>query len=483
MHCTAWTCDAEHYTAVFITWTAKNEVVHDMLICCGVQDEHERRNSWELDEEKYANEIKFNAQSIIDYIEMKLQEVGLSIYEHIDFICGDNCSTNKCMAKKVTEAIALQFEGDLAYTVPLVGCASHRLNLAQQSLYLTAGRKVLVDKVDKLMGQLKTLKNGSTLRKLSDHLPQRKQDTRWGSTDTMLKKYVKIRHVIVAPTDGNPGFGQDVLQFLPNYGEDVFIDKMLQDIDVVESASNALQRSGSKRLTLYEARALCDNLSQMDHSYRTYLSPDAAIVHDKNFENAIVKVQKGLESQLTAEEIKAVKRFFIPTQTDQQIDSSSSNSAASAASSSSSSSSSSSAVGNSLHTADEVIEEVQERRAKQQRVWVSAYRFTNHVSPTSNIVERLFSRAKLIMRPHRKHMSPWNLELLLLLRFNKVLWGAQTIQQIIEETTVQSAAVAHERVLAAQEAAAAATAALTAATAIAETIAAAQTVHVNGDNR
>ena len=49
---------------------------------------------------------------------------------------------------------------------------------------------------------------------------------------------------------------------------------------------------------------------------------------------------------------------------------------------------------------------------KRRRAYKSKYRPpTGHVSPTSNIVERTNSHAKLIMCDRRKHMSPpWHLE-------------------------------------------------------------------------
>jgi hypothetical protein len=51
-----------------------------------------------------------------------------------------------------------------------------------------------------------------------------------------------------------------------------------------------------------------------------------------------------------------------------------------------------------------------------------------HCLTTSNIVERLFSRAKLILSERRKSMSPYHLELLLFLRANQELWNDYTIQ-------------------------------------------------------
>ena len=61
------------------------------------------------------------------------------------------------------------------------------------------------------------------------------------------------------------------------------------------------------------------------------------------------------------------------------------------------------------------------------------YRSTYHVSPTSNIVERLFSVAGIIMRPHRRQMNPWSLELLIMLRANKDMWNYGTLQKLLTQ--------------------------------------------------
>jgi hypothetical protein len=73
-----------------------------------------------------------------------------------------------------------------------------------------------------------------------------------------------------------------------------------------------------------------------------------------------------------------------------------------------------------------------------------------HLLPTSNIVERLFSRAKIILADRRKRMSPYHLELLLFLRINRDLWNANDIQNILHHFAEQAAAAAPARVLQAQ---------------------------------
>ena len=60
---------------------------------------------------------------------------------------------------------------------------------------------------------------------------------------------------------------------------------------------------------------------------------------------------------------------------------------------------------------EEVMRSVEATRALVKK---AEFKSTLHVSPTSNIVERTFSRAGIIMRPHRRLM-----EMLLMLRLNK----------------------------------------------------------------
>ena len=75
----------------------------------------------------------------------------------------------------------------------------------------------------------------------------------------------------------------------------------------------------------------------------------------------------------------------------------------------------------------------------------SKFQSLKHIAPTSNVCERVFSRAKLVMRPHRKHMSPFHLEMLIFLRCNKGLWNEATVEDCFSEVTnTVPAAVAAE---------------------------------------
>ena len=78
-----------------------------------------------------------------------------------------------------------------------------------------------------------------------------------------------------------------------------------------------------------------------------------------------------------------------------------------------------------------------ESKLKLASVEKSAYRSTEHMSSTSNVCERLFSVAKLVMSHLRKNMDPDTLNMILLLKANKALW---TDKFIIDEIIADFAA-------------------------------------------
>ena len=75
--------------------------------------------------------------------------------------------------------------------------------------------------------------------------------------------------------------------------------------------------------------------------------------------------------------------------------------------------------------------------AKRQRtITESKYSCLNHVSPTSNVVERLFSKAKLVFAPTRQSMLPIHLEECLYLYCNITCWDITTVWKIYKGVTV-----------------------------------------------
>ena len=75
--------------------------------------------------------------------------------------------------------------------------------------------------------------------------------------------------------------------------------------------------------------------------------------------------------------------------------------------------------------------------SKQNKRTKSLYRPFSHLCPTSIICKCLFSDAKHIMTADRRHMDPSTLEVQLIFKYDKDLWSAQTIDNIMDSNTSQ----------------------------------------------
>jgi hypothetical protein len=128
-------------------------------------------------------------------------------------------------------------------------------------------------------------------------------------------------------------------------------------------------------------------------------------VHSKDFENGVVRLQAGLESKLSQAERNAVKivlREDAPPLHETAVQS--------------------------KDFADIFLAN------KRCRVEASRYRSTLHVSATSNICERLFSNARLIMNHLCASMDPASCDMLLFLKFNSRFWtNPMIIDAVIAE--------------------------------------------------
>jgi len=93
------------------------------------------------------NETSWTADSYIKFLHETLEKVEKTMV-NVMCLVGDNCETNKSISRKLA--------------VALVGCASHRLNLAVQ-LYLKQYDNIIA-KVHTVMTRLKTNKNRGYLR-------------------------------------------------------------------------------------------------------------------------------------------------------------------------------------------------------------------------------------------------------------------------------------------------------------------------------
>ncbi len=146
-------------------------------------------------------------------------EIFGKTWSDVDFLVGDNCSTNKCL-----ENLA---------GVPLVGCALHRLNLAVKCF--CESRNHILKKIDDLMSQLGTLKNSAILKKLTGLRAIRRCPTRWSSTYNMLTRFLKIYSVIQYVS-----FDRDTVALVPSSSEINEVRQLVSILDDLKKVNLSL---------------------------------------------------------------------------------------------------------------------------------------------------------------------------------------------------------------------------------------------------
>ena len=383
-----WSCNGEHYIALFATWTNTSGGVVHRLLACGVQDTPT--------DDLSAQDFGFSADDIGDYLYDTLEQYKRD-FEAIEFLCGDNASVNSALANKI-EHWVMEKKG-IRRCIPLIGCASHRLNIAVQSLYCEGTIYFsTVEKVHTLMVALGTLKNRVKLAAKTNLSPIKQNETRWGSVFQMLKRYLELHPIL--PTCSFDKVTKD--KFLTTR-EHYLVNELVEILYKCERTSVFLQKQDAHVVNLHSVRVAFDKLIVEIPDLESYIGLKARIVQSPAFEEAIVKLQKG--QTLNTAEKKLVSIFkVVPKESDAEET-------------------------EKLSFEDELLRDVE--RSKSLGT-ATEYRPTYHVSPTSNIVERLFSITGIIMRPHRRQMDPWSLELLIMLRANKDMWSYGTLQKIID---------------------------------------------------
>merc|ERR1712146_253986 len=124
---------------------------------------------------------------------------------------------------------------------------------------------------------------------------------------------------------------------------------------------------GENRVTVFAAREILDQLigDYSEEFQLTAVKRDAAIIQSKHYENAIYKIQAGLEDSMDLREKSSVKIFLKPVTDNAE-------------------------VGDEREPteeedyADRALSFAEQR--KRRRVSASKYRPTDHVSPTTNVV-------------------------------------------------------------------------------------------------
>ncbi|RLN97486.1 hypothetical protein BBJ28_00003742 [Nothophytophthora sp. Chile5] len=172
----------------------------------------------------------------------------------------------------------------------------------------------------------------------------------------------------------------DVVELMPTHHEENKLRSLQEDLRDFKSASKKLQ--SDEDVTLLDVRDIFDALIEHPPVVAEYLSTDASIVKSPDFEDACVKVLVGKETELSADQHELLKPFAVQFRWD------------------------------------------------AARAMSAVYGGVKFTPPTSNAVERLFSKACHVLSLHRPGILPIRLEMLLFLKVNRHFWGAATVSKV-----------------------------------------------------
>ncbi|ETN15136.1 hypothetical protein PPTG_22082 [Phytophthora nicotianae INRA-310] len=166
----------------------------------------------------------------------------------------------------------------------------------------------------------------------------------------------------------------------------------------VESVAKALQ---GRDVDLLDVRQWFDELIALKPQFETHLGSRAEIVHSPDFESGCVRVLRGRQNRLTRAEKTALGPFV-------------------------------KLAGDATVESDNEDLSFVERHRKRRRIAGRAvsYEQLKTIPPTSNVVERFFSAARVTFGHQRQGLQPATLEMILFLRENRGYWDSSTVNSI-----------------------------------------------------
>ncbi|RHY26879.1 hypothetical protein DYB32_007205 [Aphanomyces invadans] len=252
-----WTDGSNHFCAIFACYCIGSECFTPLLAMSPLL---------ELD--------RLDADAHIDFIDSTLGTYGKQTSD-IAFVTADNCATNASIASKLG--------------VPLVGCYSHKFNLAMKA-YLVDYESELAA-VHAIMGRLGRLRAGGELKRYTELKPVPRNVTRWSSTYKMVKRYIELLPTL-------PKL-QSIRDIALNRCENDRLVQLAATLEQFETVTKILQ---SKSLDLADARTIFDGLHRRFPSL-PHLASDAALTRYPAFDSGVEKVLSLREGDLSLDEL------------------------------------------------------------------------------------------------------------------------------------------------------------------------------------
>ncbi len=320
----------------------------------------------------FESEHSQSSESHYDYLCFVLKLFG-RYFSNVVGIVGDNRNVNRALADKAE--------------VGFIGCSSHIFNLAVKDIMCSGDSTNCVEKVRLLMKYLRRPVIAEKLREKSHLCAKYDCPTRWSSTASMLERFIQLSNNVFHDWD------DDDIPLLNN--RDIrTVTKIYEQYSQLDLITKTLQ---SDTTTCREVRILFDAVIQEYLISRSRLASNAKIVHNPQFESALVKIQDSSIDTLTSQEVQAVEVLKISDEEQE---------------------------GNDID--DSSLSFVQ-RALKRRKLSINSsrkkYLGTRFLLPHSNMCERFFSKAGYTMTDRRKLILPSNFEQQLFLCTNASYWG------------------------------------------------------------
>ena len=290
--------------------------------------------------------------------------------------------------------------------MPLIGCASHKLNLAVK-LWIQNETELdgIIAKVSLIMKKANTLKLAAKVRALTSYSCVRENVTRWSSTFQMISRFLKIQTELISVVE--------LLPLFPTHAEIEVLTRAHRSHKQFDRVTvMPLQKS---TMSFIRSREIFDAVLQDFPQLAQYLAADADIVESPLFEKSIVRMAKGLS--LSNQEREAISGLLMP------ISDCSATSEAEAVTDSS--------LGESAgEDEEEDYDNILEQRLKRQKTDTEdhqTYWNVEMIPGTSVNCERHFSLAKHILTATRNRTTPAMFESLLILKVNRKWWNEQSV--------------------------------------------------------
>ncbi|EQC38264.1 hypothetical protein SDRG_04689 [Saprolegnia diclina VS20] len=188
--------------------------------------------------------------------------------------------------------------------VPMVTCASSRLDAAILAFLATPAKADAINAVRDLMNELQRLRTGIRYRSMRELYPILEDDAKtWPSTLAMLQRFFKLRPLLAAS-----GTYAHLLDAVTAHDETV-LRSLLEHLVNLNSVANHLLQT--ERTSLSDVRQLLDSLLLDYSSLSPFLNADG--VESPAFEKAVVKLQQGVKLQAT--DRAALRDFESPVAT------------------------------------------------------------------------------------------------------------------------------------------------------------------------